>query len=62
MVIRYDSTATRAARRAFARLPPFWRAATVMLAASLFTSHSKGPGSVSSKSFTSKRSVRSGEA
>ena len=32
-----------------------------MLAASRFTSHSHGPGSVSSKSLTSKTSLRSGE-
>ena len=38
------------------------RAATSMLAASRLTSHSHGAGSVSSKSFTSNRSLRSGEA
>jgi hypothetical protein len=32
------------------------------LAARRFTSHSKGPGSVSSKSLTSKTVCRSGEA
>ena len=37
-------------------------AATAMLATSRLTSHSNGPGSVSSKSFRSKTSRRSGEA
>jgi len=38
------------------------RAAIVKLAARRFTSYSNGPGSVSSKSFRSKISVRSGDA
>ena len=40
---------------------PRWRAATTRLAASRLTSHSQGPGSVSSKSLQSKTSWRSGE-
>jgi hypothetical protein len=38
------------------------RAPTAKPAANRFTSYSNGPGSVSSKSFTSNRSTRSGEA
>jgi len=38
------------------------RAATVKLAAIRFTSYSNGPGSVSSKSFRSNISCRSGDA
>ena len=41
---------------------PFARPATARLAASRLTSHSNGPGSVSSKSLTSKTSRRAGEA
>ena len=48
--------------RASAAVKPFARAAITTLAASRLTSHSHGPGSVSSKSFESKTSVRSGEA
>ena len=44
------------------RSNPRLRAAISMLAARRFTSHSKGPGSVSSKSFTSNTRSRSGEA
>jgi hypothetical protein len=40
----------------------FARAATAMLAARRLTSHSQGPGSVSSKSLRSKTSRRSGDA
>ena len=40
---------------------PRWRAATTKLAARRLTSHSQGPGSVSSKSLQSKTSWRSGE-
>jgi hypothetical protein len=43
-------------------LKPLSRPATEKLAASRFTSHSQGPGRVSSKSLTSKTSSRSGEA
>src|SRR6266566_8495328 len=41
---------------------PFCRPATTILAARRFTSHSQGPGSVSSKSLTSKTRLRSGVA
>ena len=41
---------------------PFWRAATWRLAHSRFTSHSHGPGSVSSKSLMSNIMLRSGVA
>ena len=41
---------------------PLSRPATVRLAASRLTSHSNGPGRVSSKSLTSKTRFRSGEA
>jgi hypothetical protein len=40
---------------------PFSRPATSRLAANRFTSHSHGPGAVSSKSLTSKNRWRSGE-
>ena len=40
---------------------PLSRAATTKLAAIRFTSHSNGPGSVSSKSLRSNTSLRSGE-
>ena len=53
----------RASRRACRPwLKPLLRAAIVKLAAMRFTSYSNGPGSVSSKSFRSNSSVRSGEA
>ena len=48
--------------RASAGVNPLLRAAMTTLAASRLTSHSHGPGSVSSKSFESNTSVRSGEA
>ena len=41
---------------------PLLRQAIVKLAAIRFTSYSNGPGSVSSKSFTSNSKIRSGEA
>ena len=44
------------------RLKPLARAAIRTLTASRLTSHSHGPGSVSSKSFESKTKVRSGDA
>ena len=50
------------AARASALVNPLLRAAIVKLAAMRFTSYSNGPGSVSSKSFTSNSSCRSGEA
>ncbi len=40
---------------------PRWRPATTMLAARRLTSHSQGPGSVSSKSLQSNTSWRSGD-
>ena len=48
--------------RAAAGVKPLARDAMTTLAASRLTSHSQGPGSVSSKSLESKTSVRSGEA
>ena len=48
------------ARRSFAE-KPFSRPAIAKLAASRFTSHSHGPGAVSSKSLMSKTRFRSGE-
>ncbi len=45
-----------------AEVKPLLRAAMVKLAAMRFTSYSKGPGSVSSKSFRSNNKVRSGDA
>ena len=50
------------AARASALVKPLLRAAIVKLAAIRFTSYSNGPGSVSSKSFRSNSSRRSGEA
>ena len=58
--VRYDSTQERAAPVQSLPESPTVRAATTMLAASRFTSHSNGAGSVSSKSFTSKTRLRSG--
>ena len=46
----------------WAALKPLARPAMTMLAASRLTSHSQGPGSVSSKSLASNTSRRSGEA
>ena len=45
-----------------AALKPLARPAMTMLAASRLTSHSQGPGSVSSKSLASKTMRRSGDA
>ena len=50
----------RRRRGSAAALKPLARPAITMLAASRLTSHSHGPGSVSSKSFASKTRVRSG--
>ena len=50
------------AARFWAAEKPLARPAITMLAASRLTSHSQGPGSVSSKSLASKTSVRSGDA
>jgi hypothetical protein len=58
----YDLTASRAALRHSSSPKLLSRPATTRLAARRFTSHSQGPGSVSSKSLTSKSRVRSGEA
>ena len=62
IAFRYAATVARVAARASALAKPLLRAAMVKLAASRFTSYSNGPGSVSSKSFRSKTSVRSGDA
>ena len=51
-----------AAARFWAGLKPLARPAMTMLAASRLTSHSQGPGRVSSKSLASKTIVRSGDA
>ena len=48
--------------RASARAKPLLRAAMTKLAAMRFTSYSKGPGSVSSKSFSPNTNARSGDA
>ena len=62
ITMRYSAThATTIARRS-AGSNPRSRPRTSKLAASRFTSHSHGPGSVSSKSLMSKSSCRSGEA
>ena len=50
------------ASRASALLKPLLRAAIVKLADIRFRSYSNGPGSVSSKSFRSNSSCRSGDA
>ena len=50
------------AARFWAALKPLARPAMTMLAASRLTSHSQGPGSVSSKSLASNTRRRSGEA
>jgi hypothetical protein len=54
--------ASSAAARASPLLKPLLRPAIVKLVAIRFTSYSNGPGRVSSKSFTSNSSRRSGEA
>ncbi len=58
---RYDSTAAMAACRPVPFGNPTARAPITKLAAIRFTSHSHGPGSVSSKSFRSNNIRRSGE-
>jgi hypothetical protein len=61
MASRYAAPVlTATARRCLAE-KPLSRPATDMLATSRLTSHSNGPGSVSSKSLTSKTNRRSGE-
>ncbi len=59
---RYSRVAAISGRRRSRSPKPRSRAAISMLAASRFRSHSQGPGSVSSKSLTSKTSSRSGAA
>ena len=60
MLSRYSrTTVSRMSRRAAGSMPRS-RMATSKLAASRLTSHSHGPGSVSSKSFMSNTSRRSG--
>ena len=62
MARRYCPTVSSTARLRSAVENPRSRPAMTMLAASRLTSHSHGPGSVSSKSLTSKTSRRSGLA
>ena len=59
---RYARTDASVDSRASASVNPLFRAAIVKLAAIRLTSYSNGPGSVSSKSFRSNTSVRSGDA
>ncbi len=59
---RYPSAAARTILRRALAGNPLSRPATARLAASRLTSHSNGPGRLSSKSLTSKTSRRSGEA
>ena len=59
---RYARTAARVDSRASDSVNPLFLAAIVKLAASRLTSYSNGPGKVSSKSFRSSSSTRSGEA
>ena len=58
---RYDPAVSSMPRSRSRRDKPRSRPATAMLATSRLTSHSHGPGSVSSKSLTSKIRRRSGE-
>src|SRR5580765_3313484 len=60
--VRYEATVDAADRRASFGSRPSHRAARTKLVASRFTSHSNGPGRVSSKSVMSKTSARSGVA
>ena len=62
IAVRYPSTAARTILRRALSVNPLSRPATARLAASRLTSHSNGPGRVSSKSLTSKTSRRSGDA
>src|SRR5579872_4687298 len=62
IALRYRAPAASATRRVSASVKPLSRPATTRLATRRLTSHSNGPGSVSSKSLTSKTSRRSGEA
>ena len=58
---RYRRTLSLAANSVSARVRPAERPATTALAARRSRSHSHGPRNVSSKSFRSNMSVRSGE-
>ena len=62
MCSRYERTAVATTRSQFERVKPRWRPTTWRLAASRFTSHSHGPGNVSSKSLMSNTMLRSGVA
>ena len=62
IAVRYLSTPARTTLRRALAENPFARPATARLAASRLTSHSNGPGSVSSKSLTSNTSRRPGDA
>ena len=62
IAVRYPSAAARTILRRVLAVNPLSRPATARLAARRLTSHSNGPGRVSSKSLTSKTSRRSGEA
>ena len=62
IAVRYIATAASTVARRSAAPKSRSRAATSMLAARRLTSHSNGPRRVSSKSFTSKTSDRSGDA
>ena len=59
---RYSRVAAITTERQISASKPRSRPATAMLAASRFTSHSNGPGRVSSKSLMLKTSLRSGAA
>ena len=62
IAVRYRPTVSSTTRSWSLTAKPLSRAAISMLAANRLTSHSHGPGSVSSKSLTSNTSRRSGEA
>ena len=62
MYSRYTRTAVVTTWSRSRRAKPCSLATTWRLAARRLTSHSQGPGSVSSKSFTSKITLRSGVA
>ena len=62
IAVRYAPTVSSTIRSCSPPRNPLSRAAINMLAANRLTSHSHGPGSVSSKSLTSNTSRRSGEA
>ena len=61
IAVRYAATDVSVASRISDFPKPLLRPAIVKLAAIRFTSYSKGPGRVSSKSFRSNTSVRSGD-